>query len=105
MKSKRKRDAYVMRVQCRADARRLASRAAEIYRVDVFSHAQLAPYVKARYLVMYALRQRGYSTPAIADAFTMNHTSVLHAMKRVRERGLQGEAAALDDRETIRIAA
>lgn len=105
MASKRNREAHVMRVQCRADASRLAKRAADIYRVDVFSHAQLAPFVKARYLVMWILRKRGYSTLAIADAFTMNHTSVLHAVKRVEERGLQGEAAAIDDREILRIAA
>lgn len=100
-----KREAHVMRVQCLADARRLAKRAADIYRVDVFSHVQLAPFVKARYLVMYALRQRGYSTLAIGHAFTMNHTSVLHAERRVRERGLQGEAAALDDRQIMKEAA
>lgn len=100
------RDAFVMEVQARVDARLLAERAMRMHRVDIFGKNRLAKVVRVRWLVMWCLRKRGYSMPAIAAAVGLaNHTTVLYALRQVEARGLQGEAVALDDRETIRIAA
>lgn len=94
------REAFVMEVQARVDGRLLRERVLKQYRVDIFGKNRMAVTVHYRWLVMWCLRQRGYSMPAIAAAVGLsNHTSVLHALRQVEERGLQGEAAAIDDRE------
>ena len=100
------REAFVMEVQARVDGRLLRDRVLKQYRVDIFGKNRMAVTVHYRRLVMWVLRQRGYSMPAIAAAVGLvNHTSVLYALRQVEERGLQGEAVALDDRHKMRQAA
>lgn len=84
-------------VSARAEARIFADRARKVYGVDVMARTRMAEVVHARRLVIWLLRERGYSLSNIAVAVGLtNHATVIHALKRVHTLGLAGEAAQLE---------
>lgn len=87
-------------VRARAEAYMLAQRVMALHHVNVLSGARAWDVGRARWLVMFVLRRRGYSTPMIARAVGLkDHTSVLHGLRRVSELGLE---TAADDIDYIR---
>lgn len=92
-------------VSARAEARVLADRAMDLYGVNPFADTKMVKVVRARHLIMWLLRDKGYSLSIIAAAVGRgNHTTVLHGLRCVEERGLAGEAARLDQYQTDKAA-
>lgn len=92
-------------VSARAEARILADRAMGLYGVNPFADTRMAEVVRARHLIMWLLRDKGYSLSIIAAAVGRgNHTTVLHGLRCVEERGLAEEAARLDQYQTDKAA-
>lgn len=50
---------------------------------DIVGPSRKARVVDARGLVIWALRERGWSTPLIARAVNRSHVTVLHALGRL----------------------
>lgn len=60
---------------------------------SILAHGRRAEVVRARWLVWAIARGQGFSLPQIARATGHNHTSVLHALRRME--------AALTDADMI----
>lgn len=64
----------------------------------ILDHSRRAEIVRARWLVWAIARGQGFSLPQIARATGHNHTSVLHALRRMEAARAALKAADMTDR-------
>lgn len=59
---------------------------------DIMSERRQQDIVRARHAAMYAMRElTGYSLPQIGRAFKRDHTTIIHACRRVEDIAIRNE--------------
>lgn len=62
---------------------------------EILGRSHRWPVADARHVLAYALRERGWSYPRIGAALGRDHTTIMHAVDKVRWRaGLRAQADA-----------